>query len=246
MFGKQDKPRYLKIGVSGESGAGKTSIIKTINPDAKILLLNFENGLISIESWLNLNQDRVVVWDFLIDDYEKLIKLIKMKSEIEKFDYVVFDSLTFAYKLIEKFYMKQSKVKNSLEIQHYKQIAQDLEDIINAFRMFDINVVYLMHTADVRDKFNDVAIRLAFSGNLSEANILGSLDFSFLLLKSNTTDTRALFTTNGVVSETNPKVIGICKKRDEFNVLSRIEGANLHQVLTKYKEETNNKINNLK
>lgn len=239
MFGKkEDKPIYLNIAICGEGGVGKTSIIKTINPNAKILILNFENGLISIENWLRQNQDRVDVWDFTIDDYDKLMKLEKMKNEIEKYDYVVFDSLTTAYELIERPYMKNSKVKNSLEPIHYKQMAQDLKDILYAFRQFKINVIYLIHTEDVRDKFNDVEIRLAFSGNKSEPSVIKAIDFSFLLLKSNTSETRALFTSNGVVSETNPSVIKVCKKRDELGALNRIEAPNLHQLLTKYIENS--------
>jgi broad-specificity NMP kinase len=87
---------YFRIGICGEPGSGKTTIIKTIRKDARILILNTEGGLNSIAGYLELNKQNITVRDIrAYDDISKLKKY--QESDIKDFDYIDYDDFIEEY-----------------------------------------------------------------------------------------------------------------------------------------------------
>jgi hypothetical protein len=81
--------------VLGLSGAGKTTLISTIPEGQRVLVLSSENGLLAIRDMLLQRKGEVkaVTIDSFADFKESVTLLGKKKVE-EKYDWVVYDSLT--------------------------------------------------------------------------------------------------------------------------------------------------------
>lgn len=228
--------QYFRIGICGEPGSGKTTIIKTIRSDAKVLILNTEGGLNSIAGHLELNKNSIVVRD--INTYDDINKIKKYTNDdIKGFDYIVVDTLSFMYKIIARHYIKDSqKVANVNEIQHYNQMSIDLFDVLNAFKNLKANIIFLIHTKNFTDKFQQRFIHLDFVGNQAVSYIVNDLDFIFYIMKNpNKTDNSRLFITENMkIPEPDNRVLEFCKKRDEFNVINAVEHAHIHSFLTNF------------
>lgn len=231
---------YFRIGICGEPGSGKTTIIKTIRKDARILILNTEGGLNSIAGYLELNKQNITVRN--ISTYEDINKLKKyQESDIKDFDYIVVDTLSFMYKVIARHYIKDTqKVANVNEIQHYNQMSIDLFDVLNAFKNLKVNIIFLMHTKNTTDKFQQRFIQLDFTGNQAYSYIVNDLDFIFYIMKHPTKgDERILITQNMKLPEPDNRMLEFCKKRDEFNVINKVEKADINYVLTNFIQKRN-------
>ena len=232
---------YFRIGICGEPGSGKTTIIKTIRKDARILILNTEGGLNSIAGYLELNKQNITVRDIrAYDDISKLKKY--QESDIKDFDYIVVDTLSFMYKVIARHYIKDTqKVANVNEIQHYNQMSIDLFDVLNAFKNLKVNIIFLIHTKNITDKFQQRFIQLDFAGNQATSYIVNDLDFIFYIMKHPTKgDERILITQNMKLPEPDNRMLEFCKKRDEFNVINKVEKADINHVLTNFIQKRNN------
>lgn len=236
--------KYLNIGIAGNSGTGKTTIIKSINEKAKILILDVDKSLYSIETWIETNKERIHVKN--IDTYEDIMAIFKQKELLESYQYVVVDSLSKLTQLIAKHYRISSKLQNQLEQGQYLKLGFDVEDILFFFRNLKANVIYTLQTDDSTDKYGDVFIDIDLVGNMATKESLRVFDFIFYLIKSNTNSERYFITENGAISEQNQHILRCCKKRDEFHVLSKVEPANLHTLLKKFVEKRLEIINSLK
>ena len=232
---------YFRIGICGESGSGKTTIIKTIRKDANILILNTEGGLNSIAGYLELNKQNITVRD--INNYEDISKLKKyQEADIKDFDYIVVDTLSFMYKIIARHYIKDAqKVANIQEIQHYRQMAIDLFDVLNAFKNLKINIIFLIHTKNTTDKFQQRFIHLDFTGNEAMLYLMNNLDVLCYIMKHPTKgEERILITQNMKLPEPDNRIVEFCKKRDEFHVINKVEKADINNLLTSFIEKRNN------
>lgn len=228
--------RYFRIGIGGEAGTGKTTLIKTIRKDARILILDIEGGLMSIDGFLEVNKQNIEVRK--INNISDINILKKYTNEnVKNFDYLVVDSLSFMYKIIARSYIKDTqKVVNANEIQHYGQMAIDMFDILNAFKKLDINIIYLMHTKNISDNFQQRFIQLDFVGNDGVKYILNDLDFMCYITQSpiEGSKDRVLITENLTLPPPDNRRLEFCKKRDEFNIIKPIEPANINNLLTNF------------
>jgi len=234
--------QYFRIGICGEPGSGKTTIIKTIRKDAKILILNTEGGLNSIAGYLELNKNNVSVRN--INTYEDINKLKKYTNDdVKDYNYIVVDTLSFMYKVIARHYIKDTqKVANVNEIQHYNQMSIDLFDVLNAFKNLNVNIIFLIHTKNITDKFQQRFIQLDFVGNQAYSYIMNDLDFIFYITKppKKGGEDRCLITQNMQIPEPDNRILEFCKKRDEFNVIKPIVNANINELLTNFITQRNN------
>lgn len=233
--------QYFRIGICGEPASGKTTIIKTIRKDAKILIFDVEGGLNSVSGYLHLNANNISIKE--IKNYEDVTALKKLKNEdVKDFNYIIIDTLSFLYKIIARYYIKDTqKVANVNELQHYNQMSLDLFDVLNAFKNLKINIIFLIHTKNITDKFQQRFVTLDFVGNQALSYIMNDLDFIFYLMKNPKTggEDRILITQNLQIPNPDNRILEFCKKRDEFNVIPAIINANINELLTNFTNKRN-------
>ncbi len=236
--------QYLMIGICGEPSSGKTTIIKTIRKDAKILILDLEGGLSSIFGWLEMNKFNVMVKK--ISTYEEICELKKWgDSDISDFDYIVVDTLTYMYQIISRWYIKDNqKVANTNERQHYNQMPVDIFDILNNFKSLKANFIFLMHTKNYADNFQQRFVQLEFVGNQVQPIINKALDFIFYIMKNPSQENqggeqRVLVTKNLTIPAPDNRILEFCKKRDEFHVINAVVNANIDELLTNFVNNRN-------
>jgi hypothetical protein len=222
--------KFAKILISGSSGSGKTSIIKTLPNDVRILIYDFENGLLSINNFLTKNKDRIVVYtcDEGYSDIKKITALTN--KDIADFDYIVIDSLTMISRIIEKHYTNSVGKEGELQIHHWKLIANDAWMLFSNLMSLECNVIFYAQTDTLPDSMGRRNIELAINGNDFKKQILPMLDFAFYL-SVNEKKERFFITDNTVAISSG--ALHVCKKRDENNALEDVEIANLEYIFNK-------------
>jgi hypothetical protein len=104
-----------------------------------------------------------------------------------------------------------------------------------------VNIIFLIHTKNITDKFQQRFIQLDFAGNQATSYIVNDLDFIFYIMKHPTKgDERILITQNMKLPEPDNRMLEFCKKRDEFNVINKVEKADINHVLTNFIQKRNN------
>ena len=81
--------------ITGFSGAGKTTMINTIPPGQKILIVSSENGLLAIREMLIERKKEVkaiTIENFT--DFQRCVETLQKSETESKYDWVVFDSLS--------------------------------------------------------------------------------------------------------------------------------------------------------
>lgn len=131
----------ISVIIYGESGTGKTTLAKTVPDKDRALIINAENGLLSLKG------EKIPVYDITVDKdgnkldrkyrFEKLIHLLKMLNTDEfkaKYDWLIFDSLTeITQCLVEFLKGKYPDKKDVLNVwgeytDHVQQLAKEVRD----------------------------------------------------------------------------------------------------------------------
>lgn len=138
--------RLCKIVVVGPTGAGKTSLAKTLPPD-KTLIISNERGLLPLAGH-DFTVWTIDSWDDLQTAYQELLK-----PEIrEKFKVVFVDSLTEMNELCKDHIIKKERPGKKIEIgkvyddlltmQDYQLLDTKMRRMIRSFRDLDMHVVF--------------------------------------------------------------------------------------------------------
>lgn len=147
----QDKITVL---VFGESGAGKTSLAKTLPDPKRTLIINAENGLLSIKgSGINVydltkhaKDDGTIVELNRAQRWNKMEHILEelTKTEYqERFDWVVIDSLTEASQnLLEALKEKHADSKDGFKV--WGEFGEKIISVIKTIRdMKHYNILFL-------------------------------------------------------------------------------------------------------
>ena len=120
----------VKLLVYGQSGAGKTSLIRTLpNP----VVLSAEGGLLSIQ-----DADIPFIEIKTMDDLTEAYEWCKSSSEAGEFQSVALDSISEVAEVVLNYEKKQTKDPR----QAYGTLAEQMTDIIRAFRDLPNKHVY--------------------------------------------------------------------------------------------------------
>ena len=176
--------------VYGESGAGKTSLTKTLPCDpSRVLFVNAENGGLSIKD------SGVAVYDLTkeksgdsiieLNRTERFHKLARFMTEIgqhkDEYDWIVIDSLTeISQNLVE-----------GLKIEHagdnyavWGNYTEKLISMIKTFRdIYHFNVVFLALDTVTQDEAGQRFMDINIQGKKAAEAIPAQFDFVFYLKK---------------------------------------------------------------
>ena len=122
---------FVKLLVYGDSGVGKTTLIKTA---PKPIIISTESGLLPL-SGLNIPVIKVSSFDELSDAFE----YVTDPDNKHKFETICLDSITDLAEAILIAYKKETKDPR----QAYGRINDDIAEIIRAFRDIETHHVYV-------------------------------------------------------------------------------------------------------
>ena len=241
MYNKKEK--YFNALISGQNGIGKSTLVKTIDPKAKILYINFEKGIDSIENWYSQNLKRVDVlqmdstWEdvktLATNDLLTIVNKLKNTNDTKFYDYIFIDSITSLARLLE-LEARKIKQKDGKEDFSYGDWGL-IQQRANSFFYYILNQpchkIFVGHT-----ETKDNIISLRINGNVFVRNILDDINYSFYLTK-NKDNKRVFLTQNCYSFEGN---VMLCKKRDEENLLAEEEEASIQHIINKLNFDNNN------
>lgn len=257
----QYKNKYIKMLVSGINGCGKSTLVKTLPKDSKILYINFEEGIDSIANWYNNNRDRVDILSVenFIEDVQNLSKYnlqyiidgAKIKAQNESleekmplpnitdyqdtqavnYDFVFVDSVTALGKKIE-YQIKQSKLKPTYD--DWNIIQGVASNLFYTLLKLNTHVIFLGHTT-----IENNVIGLRLNGTVFKGNILDDVNYSFYYYVS--PEGRGLISCNEIA--VSQGILNMCKTSDELGVLNKIEEPNLEAIINKLTKKDINEIN---
>jgi hypothetical protein len=227
---KDFKSDRLSLLVYGPSGSGKTSI--TASLPGKVLIVNAENGLLSVSSGVER-----VVYDITVDangkdlprDYrfEKLIHLLKviLPTMPEKFDWLVFDSLTeISQTLVEGLKKKYPDKKDSLPMWgEYNDLMVSFVKQLRDYRPFNILLLALDSTD--KDDTGKRFIGVDINGKVS-SRVPALIDEVFYLKDFETSDGKKI---KKLITSNYQNIIA----KDRSGRLDQFEDPDLSKIIAK-------------
>ena len=218
------KSSRKSIFVYGQSGSGKTSLIKTL--PGKVLVVNAENGLLSISDYqcdvydLTVDKDnnvlpRTIRFDKLMYFLNNVLGDIGDKG----YDWIVFDSLTeISQNLLES--LKAKNLEGFKLWGEYSERMLDLTKVLRDLRPY--NILILGHDSIEYDDFKRRFVTIDLNGKI--ANRLPALfDEIFYLRVNRETAAREIITDD----------VDNITAKDRSGKLKLIEEANLTNILNK-------------
>jgi len=222
--------------VYGESGAGKTSLTKTL--DGKVLIINAENGSLSLKGLdsdvYDLTKGEIGGQVIELDRTQRFHKLESFLLEIgsyrDKYDWLVFDSLTeIAQNLIEG--LKSEYGADGFKV--WGTYSEKLIGMMKTLRdVFHFNVLFLALDTVAQDENGQRFIDINIQGKKAAEAIPAQFDFVFHLKKftdDEGQDKRVLVTS----SYKN------IKAKDRSGKLNQFEEPNISKIIKKIKGENN-------
>lgn len=141
IYTPADKLTYLKIGIYGDSGVGKTTLAAS---SPKPLFINIEGG----EAALLGREDISII---KVEDYRAVDKIYSfLKSGDHEFETVIIDSLTE----LQKRAMDMVLEGEGREMPHQGSWGQSMEYVrrtVRKFRDLNMHVIFIMGLADRKD-----------------------------------------------------------------------------------------------
>lgn len=180
--GAADYGRFIKALICGDPGAGKTLISSTFpNP----LFASAEGGLMSLAS-RNIPYVEIKGSTDLLAVKHAVDQAPEVRKELLGFpvDTVVIDTIDEVQKILIRERLEENK-KDSMQLQDWGWLGEQMQAIIRGFRNLDLNVVFTCHLKESSDAESG---RVWFEPGLQGAigkSIPGYVDLA-LLLKSNT------------------------------------------------------------
>jgi len=228
------KKNHATILVVGESGIGKTSLIKTIGKDKKVLIFDFERGLKSVTNHIINNKDNITAFQCFNFEQIKYITSQKSIDGMAKYDYVVFDSITRISAIIEDELRNIPKFMANTQ-QLYGELAIQMMHLVLAFSKINTNIIVTALPL-VDNGITSINLRGGFKNSIRQY-----FDFVFTLIKEN--DSQEKQGKRYFITDTSAE-FPLAKSRDELNILEYKEEANLKNIFEKILNENKEIIEN--
>lgn len=182
--GSAEYGRWIKILICGEPGSGKTLISSTF---PEVFYASAEGGLMSIAD-RNIPFVEIRSTEELFELKTYLEMDVKARAQMlgGPVSTIVVDTIDEVQRIFIKERLKDQK-KNTMSLQDYGWLGDQMKSLITGFRNLDLNVVFTCHVRSVQD---EEASRLIYKPGLvgqTADGIPGYVDLSLLLSSRITT-----------------------------------------------------------
>lgn len=147
----------------GKSGTGKSTSIKTLNPEETVIV-NVLGKKLPFKGSGNLySTDKKNL--FRVDDYQKMIELLQACNTQSKIKNIILDDCIY---IMRKEYFKRAKETGYTK---YTELAQHFQQIISTCEQMrdDINVFMILHSEDVQSEKTTVGYKVSTIGQLLDS-----------------------------------------------------------------------------
>ena len=144
----------------GKSGTGKSTSIKTLNPDETIIVNVLGKRLPFKGSGALYNTEKKNL--FRIDDYQQMISLLTACNEKPNVKNIILDDCIY---IMRKEYFKRAKESGYAK---YTELAQHFQQIVSTCEQMreDINVFMILHSEDIQSDKTTVGYKVSTIGQL--------------------------------------------------------------------------------
>lgn len=144
----------------GKSGTGKSTSIKTLNPDETIIINVLGKRLPFKGSSSLYNKEKKNM--FRLDDYGQVIKLLEQVNNQEHIKNVVIDDSIY---IMRKEYFARAK---EVGYGKYTELAQHFQQIVSLCEKMrdDINVFLILHSEDITSDNTTTGYKVSTIGKL--------------------------------------------------------------------------------
>lgn len=147
----------------GKSGTGKSTSIKTLNPDETVIV-NVLGKKLPFKGSGNLyNIDKKNL--FRVEDYQQMINLLTACDKQPHVKNIILDDCIY---IMRKEYFKRAKETGYAK---YTELAQHFQQIISTCEQLrdDINVFMILHSEDVQSEKTIVGFKVSTIGQLLDS-----------------------------------------------------------------------------
>ena len=144
----------------GKSGTGKSTSIKTLNPDETVIVNVLGKKLPFKGSGSLYNNEKKNL--FRVEDYQSMINLLQACNSQPHVKNIILDDCIY---IMRKEYFKRAKEtgygKFTELAQHFQQIISTCENLRD-----DINVFMILHSEDIQSEKTIVGFKVSTVGNM--------------------------------------------------------------------------------
>lgn len=147
----------------GKSGTGKSTSIKTLNPDETVIV-NVLGKKLPFKGSGNLyNIDKKNL--FRVEDYQQMINLLTACDKQPHVKNIILDDCIY---IMRKEYFKRAKETGYAK---YTELAQHFQQIISTCEQLrdDINVFMILHSEDIQSEKTIVGFKVSTIGQLLDS-----------------------------------------------------------------------------
>lgn len=147
----------------GKSGTGKSTSIKTLNPDETVIVNVLGKKLPFKGSSALYSTEKKNL--FRIDDYQQMISLLQACDKQPTVKNIILDDFIY---VMRKEYFKRAKESGYAK---YTELAQHFQQIISTCEAMreDINVFMILHSEDVQSEKTTIGYKVSTIGQLLDS-----------------------------------------------------------------------------
>ena len=147
----------------GKSGTGKSTSIKTLNPDETVIVNVLGKKLPFKGSGSLYNTDKKNL--FRVEDYQQMINLLTACDKQPHVKNIILDDCIY---IMRKEYFKRAKETGYAK---YTELAQHFQQIISTCEQLrdDINVFMILHSEDIQSEKTIVGFKVSTIGQLLDS-----------------------------------------------------------------------------